>query len=147
MDIRVERRASGLTQAALARAAAVPQPNLSAYENGRRTPSPDVLARIRSALQVRPSVRVEAQRAAMHEVISRHRASAPRVFGSVARGEDEPGSDLDLLVDFAEDASLFDEIGLRLDLVELLGIQVDVIDAASLQGSFRNRVLAEAVPL
>lgn len=147
MDIRGDREAAGLTQAALARAAAVPQPNLSAYENGRRSPSPEVLDRIRRALQGRPSVRVERHRIAMRDLISRHRASFPRLFGSIARGDDEPGSDVDLLVDFAEDASLFDEIGLRLDLAELLGVEVDIVGSEALRGSFRDRVLAEAVPL
>lgn len=147
MGIRADREAAGLTQAALARAAAVPQPNVSAYENGRRSPSPDVLARIHRALQARPALRVERHRAAMYDLISRHRASSPRLFGSVARGEDEPGSDVDLLVDFSEDASLFDEIGLRLDLAELLGVEVDVVGSESLRGSFRDKVLAEAVPL
>lgn len=83
----------------------------------------------------------------MYDLVSRHRAYSPRLFGSVARGEDEPGSDVDLLVDFTEDASLFDEIGLRLDLAELLGVEVDVVGSESLEGSFRDRVLAEAVPL
>lgn len=83
----------------------------------------------------------------MKELVSRHRASAPRLFGSVARGEDEPGSDVDLLVDFSEDASLFDEIGLRLALRDLLGVDVDVVGSDSLRGSFRRRILAEAVSL
>ena len=58
-----------------------------------------------------------------------------------------PHSNIDLLVDFAEDASLFDQIGLRLDLADLLGAEVDVVGSESLRGSFRDRVLAEAVPL
>lgn len=147
MDIRAEREAAGLSQAALAREAAVPQPNLSAYENGRRKPSPEVLDRIQRALRVRPSIRVERHRAAMREMVSRHRANAPRLFGSVARGEDEPGSDIDLLVDFADDASLFDEIGLRLDLSDLLGVDVDVVGSESLREPFRHRILTDAVPL
>lgn len=147
MNIRAARETVGLTQAALASRASVPQPNLSAYENGRRSPSPEVLARIHRALETRPSLRVERHRDAMLEVISRHRASSPRLFGSVARGEDTPESDIDLLVDFAEDASLFDQIGLRLDLADLLGAEVDVVGSESLRGSFRDRVLAEAVPL
>lgn len=76
-----------------------------------------------------------------------HHASSPRVFGSVARGDDAPGSDLDLLVDFDDNASLLDEVGLRLALVDLLQVEVDVVAADSLRGAVRERVLGEAVPL
>lgn len=137
----------GLSQAALARAAKVPQPNLSAYENGRRTPSAEVLDRLRGALRVRPSVRVARHRQSLLDVVAKHHASNPRLFGSIARGEDGVDSDVDLLVDFAEDAGLFDEIALRLDLAELLGTRVDVVGSDALRGSFQDRVLAEAVAL
>ncbi|APX34019.1 hypothetical protein BH708_16330 [Brachybacterium sp. P6-10-X1] len=147
MDIRAEREAAGLTQAALARAASVPQPNLSAYENGRRTPSAEVLERLREALRVRPSSRIARHRESLRDVVEKHRAANPRLFGSIARGEDGLDSDVDLLVDFAEDAGLFDEIALRLDLTELLGARVDVVGSDSLHGAFKARVLAEAVDL
>jgi predicted nucleotidyltransferase len=70
-----------------------------------------------------------------------------RVFGSVARGEARPESDLDLLVEFEADRSLLDLIGLELDLRDLLGSHVDVTTVASLKDRIRPRVLAEAVPL
>jgi uncharacterized protein len=145
VDIRRERRAVGLTQSQLARAARVPQPNLSAYENGRRAPSPEVLERIKCALAVRPSERVSQHRDSIRALVAQHHAVAPRIFGSVARGDDEPGSDLDLLVDFTSEASLLDEIGLRLALADLLRVEVDVVAADSLQGQMRERVLGEAV--
>ena len=56
-----------------------------------------------------------------------HHAASPRVFGSVARGDDQPGSDVDLLVDFTDEASLLDEVGLRLALADLLQVSVDVV--------------------
>lgn len=147
MDIRAEREAAGLTQAALARAANVAQPNLSAYENGRRSPSSEVLDRLRTALQVRPSMRVARHRDAVLEIIARHHARHPRLFGSIARGEDAHDSDIDLLVDFTEDAGLLDEVALRLDLSELLGTRVDVVASDSLRGAVKDRVLAEAIQL
>ena len=147
MDIRAEREVAGLTQAALARAAGVAQPNLSAYENGRRTPSPEVLDRLRAALRLRPSSRIARHRESLLEMVAQHRAANPRVFGSIARGEDGPESDVDLLVDFDDDAGLFGEIALRLDLTELLGTRVDVVGSDSLRGAFKDRVLAEAVEL
>ena len=145
VDIRAERRAVGLSQSQLARAAGVPQPNLSAYENGRRVPSPEVLERIRRALAVRPSARVQQHRDSIRALVAKHHAAAPRIFGSVARGDDQPGSDVDLLVDFTDEASLLDEIGLRLALADLLRVDVDVVAADSLRGPMRERVLGEAV--
>lgn len=59
--------------------------------------------------------------------MAEHHAVAPRIFGSVAPGEDQPGSDLDLLVEFTDEAFLLDEIGLRLALADLLRVEVDVI--------------------
>ena len=145
VDIRAERRAVGLSQSQLARAAGVPQPNLSAYENGRRVPSPEVLERINRALAVRPSARVEQHRDSIRALVSEHHAASPRIFGSVARGDDEPGSDVDLLVDFTDEASLLDEIGLRLALADLLQVSVDVVAADTLKGRIRERVMREAV--
>lgn len=77
--------------------------------------------------------------------MAEHHAFAPRIFGSVARGEDEPESDVDILVDFTDEASLLDEIGLRLALVDLLRVEVDVVAVDSLEGTMRERVLREAV--
>ncbi len=147
MDLRAERLAAGLSQSQLARAARVPQPNLSAYENGRRTPSPEVLMRIRLALASRPSARVDQHRDDIRALVAEHRATDPRVFGSVARGEDGPDSDLDLLVDFTDEATLLDEVGLRLALSDLLRVEVDVVAADALRGEVRERVLREAVPV
>jgi predicted nucleotidyltransferase len=145
MDIRGERHAAGLSQSQLARAAAIPQPNLSAYENGRRVPSPEVHERIKRALAVRPSQRVEKNRDSIRALVAEHHATAPRLFGSVARGDDEPGSDVDLLVQFTDEASLLDEVGLRLALGDLLRVEVDVVAEDSLKGRVRERVLREAV--
>lgn len=141
------RMAAGLTQAELARAAHVSQPNLSAYENGRRRPGSEVLERIRAALRGRPSERVWRHRDDILAVVARNKAHSPRLFGSVARGEDTPESDVDLLVDFEDGASLLDELGLRLELRNLLGVEIDVVAADGLEGAFRDRVLGEAMPL
>lgn len=134
-----------MSQSRLARAAGVPQPNLSAYENGRRVPTSAVLDRIGRALAGRPSARVAHHRESIRALVAEHHAVAPRLFGSIARGDDEPGSDVDLLVEFTDDASLLDEIGLRLALVDLLQVEVDVVAEDSLKGPMRDRVLHEAV--
>jgi len=69
------------------------------------------------------------------------------VFGSVARGEDTPESDVDFLVEFEEGRTLLDLSGLRLDLIDLLERDVDVATAASLHPRLRDQILAEVVPL
>jgi len=147
VDIRAERLAVGLSQSQLARAARVSQPNLSGYENGRRSPSPEVLDRIARALRGRPSLRVQQHRDAIRALVTEHHATTPRFFGSVARGDDEAGSDVDLLVEFTDEASLLDEVGLRLALRDLLQIDVDVVAADALRGAIRDRILREAVPV
>lgn len=145
MDIRAERRAAGLSQSQLSRAAGVSQPNLSAYENGRRTPSPEVLDRIRQALRVPLSERVAQHRDEINVLVAAHHATEPRIFGSSARGEDQVGSDVDLLVEFTDEATLLDEVGLRLALTDLLHLEVDVVAIDALRGSIRERVLRDAV--
>jgi predicted nucleotidyltransferase len=75
------------------------------------------------------------------------RAHNVRVFGSVARGDDVPSSDLDLLVDFDEGVGLLDLIGLERELSTLLGVRVDVTPADSLKPRIRDQVLREAVTL
>lgn len=147
MDIRSRRLALGLSQSQLARAAGISQPNLSAYENGRRQPSAAVAERIRRALSERPSVLVHKHRDEIRRLVTEHRACQPRVFGSVARGDDDPDSDLDLLVDFTSEASLLDEVSLRLALEDLLHIEVDVVAADALNGIVADRILRESVPL
>ena len=69
------------------------------------------------------------------------------VFGSRLSGEFTPQSDLDLLVTFDPDASLFDLVGLGQDLGERLGVKVDVVTRNSLKARLRNRILGSAVPV
>jgi predicted nucleotidyltransferase len=96
---------------------------------------------------VKPSALLDQHRAAIRDVVAMHRASNPRVFGSVLYGEDTEASDLDLLVDPAEGMSLFDVGAIRWKLRDLLGISVDVVSPRSLPDSFRDEVLATAVPV
>jgi uncharacterized protein len=70
-----------------------------------------------------------------------------RVFGSVARGEADSESDVDLLVDMEPGRSLFDLGGLLMDLQDLLGCNVDVVTEDGLRDRIRKRVLKEAVAL
>jgi predicted nucleotidyltransferase len=80
-------------------------------------------------------------------IAARHGARNVRVFGSVARGEAGPDSDLDILVEMEPGASLMDHIALMQDLEDLLGRKVDVVSDKALHWYIRDRVLAEATPL
>ena len=78
---------------------------------------------------------------------ARHLASNIRVFGSVARGDDGPDSDIDLLVDFEPHASLLDLIALKQELDQLLNRRTDVVTTDSVSPFLRQRILDEARPL
>jgi len=96
---------------------------------------------------VRPSLALNQHRSEIRRIVEANRAMNPRVFGSVVRGEDEDGSDLDILVDTTPDTSLLD-IGIIQDaLVRLLGVDVDVLTPKGLPETFRAAVIAEAVPV
>jgi uncharacterized protein len=80
-------------------------------------------------------------------IATRRGASNVRVFGSVARGEADSKSDIDLLVDLEPGRSLFDLGGLLMDLQDLLGHKVDVVTERGLRERIREHVLREAIPL
>lgn len=86
-------------------------------------------------------------RSAILQIARSYGASDVRVFGSVARGDATADSDLDLIVRFEPSRSLLDHGGLVMDLRELLGIRVDVIDEDAMRSRFREHVMREAIPL
>ena len=162
--LRDARLRAGLSQVELGRRAGVTQSVVSAYESGARRPSLPTLARLVAAtgfeLDVRlsePSAtgpgseglshRVERHRVEMREVLSRYGLSNPRVFGSVARGEEGCDSDVDLLVDVPEGVGLVTLGRCQAELEALLGATVDVVPAGDLKPGVAAEVLVEAVPL
>ena len=74
-------------------------------------------------------------------------ARSVRVFGSVARRQDDEDSDIDFLVDMEPGRSLFDLGGLLMELEQLLNTKVDVVTEKGLKERIRERVLNEALPL
>lgn len=80
-------------------------------------------------------------------IAARRGARNIRVFGSVARGEERPESDLDLLVEMTPGRDLLDLVGLKLDLQDLLGCKVDVLTEKSLSKYIKDDVLKEAMAL
>lgn len=85
-------------------------------------------------------------RAAIRRIARRHGARNVRVIGSVARGEQTAGSDVDFLVDLAPGRSLFDVAALHDELEDLLGVAVDVLTSGVVRGRLA-RLADEAVPL
>jgi hypothetical protein len=96
---------------------------------------------------MKPSVSLDLQRQAVRAAASRYQTTNPRVFGSVLRGDDADGSDLDLLVDPLPGTTLFDLGGLQFELESLLGVPVDVLTPGDLPLKFRAQVLSEARPV
>lgn len=144
VNLRAERERAGLTQAHLAKLTGIAAANLSAYESGKRPASAAMVKRIREAM-IRPSERLNAHRDEVLQVIERNGGTNPRVFGSVARGDDTSTSDLDVLVDVRPDlAWAFSSTGRELS--DLLGIHVDVVIEGGLKPKHRA-ILDEAVPL
>jgi predicted nucleotidyltransferase len=90
---------------------------------------------------------IEARREQIRAIVTANRATNPRVFGSVARGESTATSDLDLLVDALPGMTLLDQGGIITELQELLGIRVDVVTSGAGSERFRAAVLADAVAL
>lgn len=93
---------------------------------------------------MRPSEVLEKNREAIREATKRFNAANPRVFGSVARGEDRPDSDLDILVYALPGTTLFDLGGLLEELKAILGVEVDVVTSGGLRSDIRARVLKES---
>ena len=78
-------------------------------------------------------------------IAAEHGARNVRVFGSIARGQGRPDSDIDLLVDLEPGRSLVDIVAIKQDLEDLLGRKIDVVTEAAISPYIRDRVLKEAV--
>jgi hypothetical protein len=90
---------------------------------------------------------VKEKRADILRIAAQHGARNVRLFGSVARGEARPDSDIDVLVEFEPGRTLLDRIGLMQDLEDLLGCKVDVVTEKGLHRMIRQQVLEQAVQL
>lgn len=164
--IRDARRRSALTQAELARRAGTRQSAVSAYETGKREPSISTLQRLLAAagfdlqLQITESSvaskrlptsllaqRLEARRDDVIATIERYGGRNVRVFGSLARGNATPESDLDLLVDLPPQTGILTLGRIARDVEAIMGLETEVVPTASLRAAVRDHVLAEAIPL
>ncbi len=94
-----------------------------------------------------PSAIVTDNRDRILDIAARHGARNVRIFGSAARGEARPDSDIDLLVDLEPGRSLLDHVALWQDLEQLLRRRVDVVVEGGISPHLEERILAEAKPL
>lgn len=154
-----------MSQAALAIRAGTTQSVISVYESGRRQPSLPMLmsliAATGSALNVQlvdaPAVSAKIDQslaARVRDNADRIRGAATEsgvtvlgLFGSAARGEAGPDSDVDLLIDVPDGVGLFALGRLETELRELLGAPVDLVPVSGLKPHVRREVLAEVQPL
>ncbi|MBT1545302.1 helix-turn-helix domain-containing protein [Curtobacterium aurantiacum] len=154
--IRDARERAELTQVQLARRAGVTQSVISTYENGRREPSLAALQRMLRAagftttidlqpVQEPPPLRdrVAGHRQDLVAIVERFGGRNPRLFGSVARGEDGPDSDVDLMIDVDPGLGIFALMRIQDAAERLLEVRVDVVDAAGMS----DAVVRTAVPL
>ena len=155
--VREARQRAGFTQTELAERAGVEQSVVSAYENDRRAPSLPMLRRLTSAAGFELSLEL-VPLSPLNAVLQVHRteliaalrglgASHIRVFGSVARSQDGPHSDIDLLVDVDDSIGLFALSAMTVEAERILGVPVDVVPANGLKAEFADQILAEAIEI
>lgn len=150
--VREARQRRDMSQRDLARAAGVPQSTVANVESNRQQPSVAMFERLLTAAgfrleprllnTVRPGELLERHRDRVARLLARYPIARAWVFGSVARGDDRPGSDLDLLIELTPNASFTDYVGLEDALAELLACPVDVITTRELKSNdlLRRRV-------
>jgi hypothetical protein len=96
---------------------------------------------------MKPKEYLQSKRQEILSLAAQHGAYNVRLFGSVARGEAGPKSDVDILIDLESGRSLLDQIALGQDLGDLLGCSVDVVTEKALHWYIKDKILQEAVPI
>lgn len=96
---------------------------------------------------MRPSQVLPQHRDTIRHLVEQAGMANPRVFGSVLHGDDKDGSDLDLLVDPAPKTSLLDVVRVQRLIETVVQVRVDLLTPGDLPPKFRDRVVAEAMPL
>ncbi len=90
---------------------------------------------------------ISSRRKEILDIAARHGAVNVRIFGSVARSEAGPDSDVDFLIELEPGRTLIDHAELYLELKQLLGCEIDVVTEKGLRPRIRDRVLREAIPI
>ncbi|MGO2745726.1 helix-turn-helix domain-containing protein [Microbacterium sp.] len=130
--LREMRERAGLSQAQLAVRSGVAQPNIAAYESGRRNPSAVMVDRLQAAMRPLPHEALEQHRNELKELAADYGLSNVRVFGSAGQGTDTTDSDLDILVTRSPNVGLLAIAEFTIAAEQLLGIPVDVVTEGGL---------------
>ncbi|MGH8827781.1 MAG: helix-turn-helix domain-containing protein [Jiangellaceae bacterium] len=148
--LRVARRRRGLSQRALAAAAGVSHTVVARVESGKSQPTLPTLKKLLAgagfspAIQLvntaRPSELLRRNKQAILELAHRYGVLSIKAFGSVAAGTDGPDSDLDLLVEFADDVGGFERVDFAEALEELLGVEVDMVNPSTASAEFKASI-------
>lgn len=93
---------------------------------------------------MKPSEALSLERDAVHRIARAYGLRNVRVFGSVARGEDTEGSDIDLLVEAPPGTTLLDLVGMQYEIEDLLGVPVDILTDEELPPKVRARICQDA---
>lgn len=143
------RREAGLTQAEVARITGIKQSVISAYESGARMPGELACRTILEALRVKPRDLLDRHRSEVNDLLHRRGVKDLKVIGSVARGEDDEGSDIDLLAEFPPGTTLLDLMELEQEIEAIVGTDVDLISIRGLdpERPEQRAILEEAIPL
>ncbi len=80
----------------------------------------------------------------LKEILKKHGAVKVEIFGSYARGDANPESDLDVIVEFRERKSLLELIGIEQELEDALGMKIDLLTESSINPYLRERIKKEA---
>ncbi|MFI2754081.1 nucleotidyltransferase family protein [Cellulomonas sp. P22] len=115
-------------------------------DTGRRQSLPPARDALVAVARMRPSDALAAHRDEVRAAIARHRGADAKVFGSVARGGDTVGSDLDLMITLPPGTDLFDVLDLTDELEQITGVPVDVISGRA-AGPVMERVRRDAMAL
>lgn len=163
--VRAARDRAGISQSELGKRAAVPQSVVSAYERGRREPSFEALVNLVQAagfdleVSLVPSAsrtsgfvgpvgrRLQRRRSQARELLADRGYRNVAVFGSVARGDDRPDSDIDLLVDLPKGVGLIELNRMALDLEGLIGAPVDLVPRDGMKARVADDIVADLQPL
>lgn len=157
------RSRAGITQAQLAKRAGTSQPAVARYESGQSYPSTATLSRLLRACGFDIDVKLKrasiadlssplAQKVRKHrgEILAlakKYGATNVRIFGSVARGEDGPDSDIDFVVDYPEKFPLWKFTKLVSEVESLFDEKIDISPSRLLKSEVLKSALADAIPL
>lgn len=117
----------GISQAELAERARTSQSAIAAIENGKRNVSEELLQRLMTAADVRPSIPLAVNADVIHNLAASFGLSDLRVFGSVVRGDDTSDSDVDVLARYDRTVPFFKMRGFPARVEEVIGFPVDLV--------------------